>query len=140
DTATLAATFACRAMRAFRAALSRRSITPDPRPHAMPMSLSRQGGHYLGIGVVQWLLDWAVMVALSHHGMSVELANIIGRISGALLGFWLNGRITFAGDDTAVGRRQLLRFLVMWLLTTAASTWSMGAINHYAGLKWAWLA
>lgn len=106
----------------------------------MSMNLSRQGGHYLGIGIVQWLLDWAVMVGLSHHGMSVEAANIVGRISGALLGFWLNGRITFAGDDTCVGRRQLLRFLLMWLLTTAISTWSLGAINHFAGLKWAWLA
>lgn len=104
------------------------------------MSLSRQGGHYLGIGLVQWLLDWAVMVALSHQGLSVELANIIGRVSGALLGFWLNGRITFAGEDTAVGQRQLVRFGVMWLLTTAVSTWSMGAINHFAGLTWAWLA
>lgn len=104
------------------------------------MSLSRQGRHYLAIGVVQWLLDWAVMVALSHHGMAVEVANVAGRISGALLGFWLNGRITFAADDTAVGRRQLLRFVSMWLLTTAISTWSMGAINQLAGLKWAWLA
>lgn len=104
------------------------------------MNLSRQGGHYLGIGIVQWLLDWAVMVGLSHHGMSVEAANIVGRISGALLGFWLNGRITFAGDDTFVGRRQLLRFLLMWLLTTAISTWSLGAINQFAGLKWTWLA
>lgn len=106
----------------------------------MPMSLSRQGGHYLGIGLVQWLLDWAVMVALSHNGLSVELANIAGRVTGALLGFWLNGRITFADQDTAVGRRQLLRFGLMWILTTAISTWSMGAINQFAGLKWAWMA
>ncbi len=80
------------------------------------------------------------MVALSHHGLSVELANIAGRVSGALVGFWLNGRITFADENTAVGQRQLLRFGLMWLLTTAISTWSMGAINQYAGLKWAWLA
>ncbi|MGY1426447.1 GtrA family protein [Lysobacter sp. A289] len=104
------------------------------------MSLSREGKHYLMIGIVQWLLDWAVMVALSHFGMPVEPANVAGRISGALLGFWLNGRITFAGDHTTVGKRQFFRFLLMWLLTTAISTWSIGAINQLAGLKWAWLA
>lgn len=107
---------------------------------AATVSLFRQGRHYFAIGMGQWLLDWAVMVALSHYGLSVELANIAGRVSGAVIGFWLNGRITFAGDDTAVGRRQLFRFVLMWTLTTVASTWAMGGINHLAGLKWAWLA
>ena len=50
------------------------------------MSLKRQGRHYLAIGIVQWLLDWGVMVGLSHLGLSVELANIAGRISGATSG------------------------------------------------------
>ncbi|HJR72394.1 MAG TPA: GtrA family protein [Luteimonas sp.] len=104
------------------------------------MSLGRQGRHYLLIGGIQWLVDWGVMVALSHFGMRVEPANIAGRISGALLGYWLNGKLTFAGEDTAVGRAQLQRFVMMWLCTTAVSTWSMGAIDDYLGLKWAWLA
>lgn len=104
------------------------------------MSLSRQGRHYLTIGLLQWLLDWGVMVGLSHMGMPVEPANVAGRISGALIGFWLNGRITFAGDETAIGRRQFARFLTMWVLCTVLSTWSLGAINRAVGLKWAWLA
>ncbi|KQZ59553.1 MULTISPECIES: GtrA family protein [unclassified Lysobacter] len=104
------------------------------------MSLGRQGRHYLIIGLIQWLLDWGVMVALSHAGMAVEPANVAGRISGALLGFWLNGRITFAGDDTRIGRRQFGRFLGMWLATTLVSTWAMGAIDDAVGLTWTWLA
>jgi putative flippase GtrA len=104
------------------------------------MSLTRQSRHYLIIGGLQWLVDWGVMVALSHLGMPVEPANIIGRISGALLGYWLNGKLTFAGDDTALGRTQLQRFVMMWLCTTAVSTWSLGAIDEHIGLKWAWLA
>lgn len=104
------------------------------------MSLTRQGRHYLMIGLLQWLLDWAVMVALSNAGLWVEAANVAGRISGALLGFWLNGRITFAGDDTTVGRRQLGRFVLMWLTTTFISTWAMGAIEDAVGLRWTWLA
>ena len=53
------------------------------------MSLGRQGRHYLTIGILQWLVDWGVMVGLSHFGLPVEPANVAGRISGAALGFWL---------------------------------------------------
>jgi putative flippase GtrA len=104
------------------------------------MSLTRQTRHYLLIGGVQWLVDWGVMVGLSHLGMPVEPANVAGRISGALLGYWLNGAITFAGDEHALGRTQLQRFVLMWLCTTAISTWAMGGIDDWFGLKWAWLA
>lgn len=104
------------------------------------MSLTRQSRHYLVIGGVQWLLDWGVMVGLSHFGLPIEPANVAGRVSGAALGYWLNGRITFAGDDTMLGRTQFTRFALMWLLTTAISTWAMGTIDDVLGLKWAWLA
>ena len=104
------------------------------------MSLKRHASHYAIIGGLQWLVDWGVMVGLTHLGMAVEPANVVGRIAGALLGYWLNGKLTFAGDDTAVGRTQLVRFIVMWLGTTAISTWSLGAIDAHLGLKWAWLA
>jgi len=104
------------------------------------VSLTRQSRHYLAIGLVQWLVDWGVMVGLSHLGMPIEPANVAGRISGAALGYWLNGAITFAGDDTTLGRRQFFRFALMWMLTTAISTWAMGSIDDWFGLKWAWLA
>ena len=104
------------------------------------MSLGRQGRHYLFIGGIQWLVDWGVMVALSHFGMRIGPANVAGRISGALLGYWANGKLTFAGDDTAIGRTQLLRFLAMWLVTTAISTWAMAHIDEIFGRGWAWLA
>ena len=67
--------------------------------------------------------------------MAIEPANVAGRIAGALLGYWLNGKLTFAGDETAIGRAQLLRFVLMWLGTTTVSTWSMGAIDNLAGLR-----
>ena len=104
------------------------------------MSLQRQSRHYLLIGGVQWLLDWGVMVLLSHLGLTIEAANICGRISGAVLGFWLNGKFTFASDDTRIGGTQLRRFVLMWLCTTAASTVAMGQIDDVFGLQWAWLA
>ena len=104
------------------------------------MSLLRQGRHYLAIGLLQYVVDWGVMVTLSHLGLSVEIANVAGRVSGAVLGFWLNGRITFAGDETTLGRTQLQRFVLLWLCTTALSTWAVGAVENAAGLRWAWLA
>ncbi|TCZ82850.1 GtrA family protein [Lysobacter sp. N42] len=104
------------------------------------MSLTRQGRHYLAIGLLQWLLDWAVMVALSNAGLAVETANLAGRVTGATLGFWLNGRITFAGDGTGIGHRQLARFGLLWIGTTIASTWMLASIDDAVGLQWAWLA
>ena len=104
------------------------------------MTLGRHARGYLLIGGVQWLVDWAVMVLLSHWGMVIELANVLGRVAGALLGYWLNGKFTFAADHTSVGRKQLVRFIVMWVCTTAVRTWSMGAIEEHLGLKWAWAA
>lgn len=104
------------------------------------MSLKRHVSHYALIGAIQWLVDWGVMVFLSHNGMMVGYANIAGRISGALLGYWLNGKITFASEDTDVGRKQLMRFLIMWILTTIISTVCMENIDEIFGLRWAWLA
>ena len=104
------------------------------------MSLTRQSRHYLMIGSLQWLVDWGVMVGLSHLGLLIEPANVAGRISGAMLGYWLNGKFTFAGEDTTVGSTQLQRFALMWLFTTLISTWAIGHIDDVLGLKWAWLA
>jgi len=103
-------------------------------------SLARQSGRYIAIGAVQLLVDWAVFVALSASGVLVEPANIVGRISGAAIGFWANGRFTFASDDTTLGHRQFARFAMMWVATTAISTWAVGHIDDTVGLRWAWLA
>ena len=51
------------------------------------VSLLRQGRYYLAIGLLQYVVDWGVMVALSHLGLPVEIANVAGRVSGATLGF-----------------------------------------------------
>ncbi len=104
------------------------------------MTLLHQGPRYLVVGSIQWLLDWGVMVLLSHFGLHIGLANILGRVSGATLGFWLNGKVTFTGTEHGLGRKQLLRFLAMWLVFTLLSTVSIEAIDDVLGRKWAWLA
>ena len=104
------------------------------------MTLQRQAPRYLIVGTIQWLLDWGVMVLLSHFGLRIGLANIAGRVTGAMLGFWLNGKVTFTGDEHVLGRRQLLRFVVMWLALTLLSTVAIELIDDVLGRKWAWLA
>ena len=104
------------------------------------MSLTRQGRDYLAIGLLQWLVDWGVVVGLTHIGMPVAPANVAGRITGALLGFWLNGRFTFAGARYTLGGTQLQRFMMMWIGTTLLSTWALTQIDDVLGLRWVWLA
>lgn len=104
------------------------------------MSLSRQSRYYLVIGLLQWLLDWAVVVALTRAGMPIEPANVLGRIAGASLGFWMNGRFTFGEGDAMPGSAQAARFLLLWVSTTVVSTASLGVIDDLVGLHWAWLA
>ena len=104
------------------------------------MSVVREGPRFLVVGGVQWLVDWGVMVMLSHFGLRIGVANVAGRVAGAMLGFWLNGKVTFTSDEHVLGRRQLMRFVVMWLVFTLLSTVAIEAIDDVLGRKWAWLA
>lgn len=104
------------------------------------MSLLRQGRHYIAVGVLQLVLDWGVFVLATALGVPVATGNVLARVSGAVLGFWLHGRWTFGEDGKArLGWPRALRFTAVWLLLTAASTWLVTAINAALGLQWAWL-
>ncbi|WP_305805864.1 GtrA family protein [Stenotrophomonas sp. YIM B06876] len=105
------------------------------------MSLFRQGSQYLAFGLLQLLLDWAVFVAATALGMPAVPGNLLGRTCGALLGFWLNGRFTFARDgQQRLGWHRFGRFLALWLVTTAVSTWLVSTVAATLGLQLAWLA
>lgn len=117
-----------------------RRSSQEPRPGRSGLRLSRQGRDYLIVGLLQWLLDWGVVVGLTHMGLPVAPANVTGRITGALLGYWLNGKWTFASDRTAVGATQFQRFMAMWVCTTLLSTWALTQIDDVLGLRWVWLA
>ncbi|KAF1686665.1 hypothetical protein B1992_07095 [Pseudoxanthomonas broegbernensis] len=105
------------------------------------MPLLRQGSQYLAFGLLQLLLDWAVFVAATAAGMPAAPANVLGRSGGAMLGFWLNGRYTFAGDEGCrLGWRRFVRFWLLWLAMTALSTLLVSLVEARLGLRWAWLA
>ena len=90
---------------------------------------------YAAIGLVQWLVEYGLMVVLSRWVMPVEPANVIGRLAGAVLGFWLNGKWTFAGDDTHVGRHAAMRFVAMWIALTVLNTWIVAHLDDAFGLR-----
>jgi putative flippase GtrA len=95
----------------------------------MLRQLSRQLLLFVLIGLMLVLVDWAVFSALFYAGLPLTIANVIGRIVGACLGFYLNGRVTFAQAGVArLGRERLLRFVVAWILLTLLGTLLM----HYA--------
>ncbi len=105
------------------------------------MPLPRQLARFTGIGLLQWGIDSAVMVGLSHAGMAVAAAVVIGRISGAAAGYLLNGRYTFANTaGSTLGRQSLKRFVLFWLATTALSAWLLDLLAAQAGVGMAWLA
>ncbi|WP_339828887.1 GtrA family protein [uncultured Arenimonas sp.] len=93
------------------------------------------------VGGLQLLLDWACFVALTALGVAVLPANLVGRVAGASLGFWANGRFTFAkpGEPPRLGRRRLLRYVLFWLAMSVLSTLAVMGLDQLHGLHAAWL-
>jgi putative flippase GtrA len=105
------------------------------------MRLVRQGLSFVAIGGCLVAIDWFVFVALTALGVGPIAANLAGRMVGAVLGFWANGRITF-GDTNAprVGYRRFVRYVLLWLSLTFVSTSLMILCAEYLGLQLTWLA
>ncbi|WP_338339167.1 GtrA family protein [Xanthomonas euvesicatoria] len=105
------------------------------------MSLFRQGSRFMIIGALQLVVDCGIFIAATAAGMPAVPANLLGRIGGAMLGFWLNGRYTFAQQgDARLGWRRFGRFALMWLTLTLISTWLLSTTVDLLGLRQAWLA
>jgi len=103
--------------------------------------ISRQALLFLAVGVAQLLLDSAVFVLLTAFGLPLVPGNILGRVAGACLGYWLNGRYTFArAGEPQLQRRHLWRFVVAWSGLTLLSTALLALVEPLAGLSGAWLA
>lgn len=103
--------------------------------------LLREGVRFIAVGLAQLVLDWLVFVALTALGVPVAPGNVAGRVSGALLGFWLNGRVTFARDGAPrLGWWRFAKFLLVWVPLTMVSTMAVAWMAVSMGLAHAWLA
>lgn len=102
------------------------------------MTFKRHLGGYATVGLAQWLVEYGLMVALSAWILPVEQANIIGRMAGASMGFWLNGRYTFKGDGRGLSHIALMRFLMMFVGLTVLNTLLVSLVHDYVGLRTTW--
>jgi putative flippase GtrA len=103
--------------------------------------LLRQGASYVVIGLLQLALDALLFVALTAAGMTPAFANPLARASAAGLGFWLNGRHTFADDGgPRLGTTRLWRYAITWGSLTILSTLAVSVAARHLGLHAAWLA
>jgi putative flippase GtrA len=98
----------------------------------------RQGGLFVLVGFAQLALDSGAFIGATALGMPVMAANVCGRIVGATLGFWLNGRLTFSKER--LDRSHALRFVLTWLVLTCLSTALIEGIDSQLGLHRAWMA
>jgi len=104
------------------------------------MRILRDGLHFLLIGAIQLAMDSAIYIALTKAGAEPLPANLCGRIVGAALGFWLNGRITFFHHVQPVLQVRAARYLLLWMTLTIISTVALTSVVHYGGLARSWWA
>ena len=91
---------------------------------------------FLVVGGLQFGLDTGLFILLTHWGMAPSWTNVLTRFSAALLGFLLNGKLTF-GQSRLTGR-QLSKYLLLWVLLTLLSTGTVVVIGQLAGIQAAW--
>jgi putative flippase GtrA len=101
----------------------------------------RQLSGYAVIGVLQLLVDWGAYVGLTALGVPTLVANPGARAVGAMFGYVGNGAYTFRHPEGRhrLGRRSVLRFVLLWGVLTAASTIALAGIDAAGGLAWAWV-
>ena len=99
----------------------------------------RQVAGYAIVGLAQLGVEWIVFVAGTMLAIPVPVANILARVSGASLGFWLNGRFTFASAGARLDRRALGRFIVSWCVLTVVGTAAVTWLDKAGGLPLAWI-
>ncbi|WP_223483276.1 GtrA family protein [Stenotrophomonas sp. OVS01A] len=97
------------------------------------------------VGGAQLLLDYAVFVGLTAAGLAVISANLIGRVSGACVGYFLNRHITFAGigqdrRQASHERGRMIRFAIAWVGLTFLGTAALELLAANVDLKATWVA
>ena len=123
-----------------REVLSPTTEATSHRPFVQ-MNIARQGVSFVIVGCCLIVVDWAVFVALSVTGMTPVWANVLGRVAGALVGFWANGRVTFGSPGAPrFGYHRFAKFSASWVVVTLLSTVLITELADHLSLQAAWLA
>lgn len=94
--------------------------------------MTRQFLLFLFVGLLQYGIDAFLFAVLFYFGAPVAIANVLARACGAVAGFQLNGMFTFRTQrgEQGWGLAHGLRFVLLWLGMTAASTVLMLISEH----------
>lgn len=92
---------------------------------------------FLIIGGVQFAFDSGLFIVLTYWGMLPLPANFLTRFSAAMLGFLLNGKVTFG--QSRLTRQQLLRYVLLWISLTLLSTGAVTVTGSMGGIQAAWV-
>jgi putative flippase GtrA len=106
--------------------------------------MTRQFLLFVAVGLLQYGVDALVFAALFFLGVPVAGGNLLARASGAVVGFQVNGMLTFRSQrgDQGWGLTHGIRFGLLWLAMTAVSTSLMLVCDHLiesGGLARAWI-
>lgn len=104
------------------------------------MKILRDGLHFVVVGAIQLAVDSVIYILLTRAGVSPLPANVCGRIAGAALGFWLNGRITFLLHHQPELHVRAARYVLLWMTLTIVSTAALTSIVNYGSLADSWWA
>lgn len=93
------------------------------------------------VGVIQVIVDSGVLIGLTHAGVSLAVANVVGRMCGACVGFVLNGTTTFSHQtEQQLRGRHLVRFVAAWASLTIVSTTLLWLLHKHVSMELVWAA
>lgn len=101
--------------------------------HGSSRGSIRQIAFYLAFGFAQLGIDWALFAGLTLAGLPIGWSNLISRLAAAMVGYLLNGAVTFRSNGAGeLNRRALIRYLTLWIALTALSTILVSVIGNYS--------
>ena len=105
----------------------------------MTLNLGKQIGRFGIVGIFVVALDYAVFAALlwAMPGNHL-LANVAGKIAGAVSGFVLHRQITFAGQHRGRAGRQVLSYTMLFAFNLAMSSLLLWLLVDYLRFNTYW--
>lgn len=93
---------------------------------------ANQFAWFLGVGLLQYALDFLLFTALFTMLHPSVLFNVVSRLLAACAGYLLNGLLTFRAGAKVRSKARVGRFVVVWLSLTLASTLVLAGVKMLA--------